>query len=90
MEKETLRIFAGALRQVIGRRMRQSQMYVWRDERTWNDLAQELIAMFDQKFVVVEKSDYAKIKADAAKMAEVRKRFQDYEDSKKTMKESKK
>ena len=81
MTKEQL--FARALRRVIGGRLKQSKLgEVWHDDRTWLEIAKELVSAIKgdmSTFVLVEKSVYSKIVAEARQMQLVRKYVEDYQ-----------
>lgn len=70
---------AKALRRVVGGRLKQSNLgEVWREDRTWLELARELDAVLGG-VVFVKKETYARLVADANQMRTVRKFVEDYQ-----------
>src|SRR5574338_418563 len=73
-------VLASALRKVVGDRLRLSGLgEVWRDDRTWFELAREIDAALRQKLVLVDKKTYDALMADAAQMKVVRGFVEEYE-----------
>lgn len=72
-------VLASALRKVIGGRLQQSNLgEVWREDRTWLELARELDGALVGKLVLVDKTIYAGIVADAMQMRLVRQYIEEY------------
>lgn len=71
---------AQALRSVIGGELKQSNLgEVWRDDRTWRRLADELIMVCSGKVAIVDRAAYGRIFADAEQMKVVRGFVAEYE-----------
>jgi hypothetical protein len=74
-------VLASALRKVVGGRLQQSNLgEVWREDRTWLELAKELDGALNGKLVLIDRKVFERIHADAEHMREIRKRFEAYEE----------
>jgi hypothetical protein len=70
---------AKALRAVVGGELKQSNLgEVWRDDRTWRRIADELIMALAGKVALIDREVYARIFADAEQMKLVRSYVEDY------------
>lgn len=70
---------AAALRQVIGGELKQSNLgEVWRDERTWRRLADELVMALAGKVALIDRKVYGQIFADAQQFHLIRAYIEDY------------
>jgi hypothetical protein len=72
-------VLASALRKVVGGRLKQSNLgEVWRDDRSWLELARELDAALKGRLVLVDGEHYKKLVADAEQMRLVRAYLDEY------------
>lgn len=72
-------ILASALRKVVGGRLQASNLgEVWREDRTWLELAQQIDAALRGKIVLVDKAAYDTLVTDAEQMRVVRKYIEEY------------
>jgi hypothetical protein len=70
---------AQALRAVIGGELKQSNLgEVWRDDRTWRRLADELVMALAGKVALVDRKIYGQIVADAENMKLIRAYIEEY------------
>ena len=67
---------AQALRAVVGGELKLSE--VWRDDRTWRRIADELIMALAGKVAMVDRETYGRIFADAEQMKLVRAYIEQY------------
>lgn len=68
-----------ALQRVIGGRLTQSGLgQVWRDDRTWTELAVELVKTLSGTHVLVDRAVYDELVQDAARMRRVRQHVDEY------------
>jgi hypothetical protein len=81
MNHPAVSFLARSLRQVIGNRLKLSGLgEIWRDDRTWLELARELAeALAAVHVVIVGKADYERIASEAAQMRVVRGYVEDYQ-----------
>lgn len=71
---------AQALRAVVGGELKQANLgEVWRDDRTWRRIADELIMALAGKVAFVDREAYGKIFADAEQMKLVRAYIAEYQ-----------
>lgn len=68
------------LRRVVGERLRRSfnGQEVWRDDRTWRELASEVSRALAGSFVILDKTEYRKLVADAEQMRVIRACIDEY------------
>ena len=72
-------VLASALRKVVGGRLQQSNLgEVWREDRTWLELAQQIDAALRGKVVLVDKKEYDALVADANQFKLIRKYIEEY------------
>jgi hypothetical protein len=70
---------AQALRAVVGGELKQANLgEVWRDDRTWRRIADELIMALAGKVAMVDRETYGRIFADAQQMKLVRAYIEEY------------
>lgn len=70
---------AHALRAVVGGELKQANLgEVWRDDRTWRRIADELIMALAGKIALVDRETYGRIFADAEQMKLVRSYVESY------------
>jgi hypothetical protein len=70
---------AQALRAVVGGELKQSNLgEVWRDDRTWRRIADELIMALAGKVALVDRKLYGEIFADAEQMRYARRCIEEY------------
>src|SRR5689334_11213908 len=70
---------AKALRAVVGGELKQANLgEVWRDDRTWRRIADELIMVLAGKVALVDRETYGRIFADAENMRVVRAYVEEY------------
>ena len=71
---------AQALRAVVGGELKQANLgEVWRDDRTWRRIADELIMALAGKVALVDRQVYGRIVADAENMKLVRNYIAEYQ-----------
>jgi len=71
---------AQALRAVIGGELKQANLgEVWRDDRTWRRIADELIMALAGRVALVDRETYGRIFADAEQMKVVRAYIAEYQ-----------
>ena len=74
-----LRLATG-LRKVIGSHLFRSGLgHVWKDERTWLELARELVEALKGSVVIVEQKEYDRLVAEANQMKVVRSYVAEYQ-----------
>jgi len=73
-------VLASALRKVVGGRLQQSNLgEVWREGRTWLELAKELDGALNGKLVLIDRAAFERIRADAEQMKLIRAYVEDYQ-----------
>lgn len=76
----TKTILSAALKQVFNRRLTESHLLpVWRDDHTWQSLAQDLVTEISGTLVMLDRKTYLKLVADAAQMKRVREAVDAYQ-----------
>lgn len=78
MKNKLIDDLAAALKATVGLRMRQSGLISWNDDRTWHELAEELVPVLAKSHAVVERVAYAKLVEDAQQMGRVREHVEGY------------
>ncbi len=70
---------AQALRAVVGGELKQANLgEVWRDDRTWRRIADELVMALAGKVALIDREVYARIFADAEQMKLIRAYVENY------------
>lgn len=70
---------AFVLRRIVGEQLKRSfNQEVWRDDRTWRELAGGVTRALASHYVIIAKSEYRKLAADAEQMRLIRRNVDEY------------